>query len=84
MTCELEKGSCLTVDQPEGIFGIEPDFIRADPDNWAILFVYGLPQKQHTAIPDLVCIPAIGDGSEAWTWNAGQRVEVESVDGDGQ
>lgn len=74
----------LTVDQPEGILGVEPDLVGADPDCWSILGVQCLAQLQHVSVSDMVGEPAVGDGGEAWAWDARQWVQEETVDRDSQ
>lgn len=74
----------LTVDQPEGILGVEPDLIGADPDCRSILVVQRLAQLEHVAVSDMIGEPAVGDGGKAWAWDAGQGVQEETVDHDSQ
>lgn len=60
----------LTVDQPEGILGVEPDLIGADPDCRSILGVQHLAQLQHMSVSDMVGEPAVGDGGKPGAWDA--------------
>lgn len=74
----------LTVDQPEGILGVEPDLIGADSDCRSILGVQRLAQPQHVSVSNMVGEPAVGDGGEPGAWYARQGVQEETVDNDSQ
>lgn len=78
------NGGWLTVDQPEGILGVEPDLVGADPDCRAILCVQHLAQPQHVAVSDIVGEPAVGDSGEPGSWDARQGVEQKTVQRDSQ
>lgn len=74
----------LTVDHLVGVFGGEPELVRADADDRAILLVQSPAQVKHATISYLVGVPARGDCGERWPWRSRERMQAKPVGCDGR
>ena len=59
--------------------GVEPDLIRADSDRRPIPLVQSGAELEQAALPNLPCVPYVGDGCEARTRYPREWMQDESI-----